>query len=266
MPVGAALRLVPIGDLAPRLEAIVAAIHAAHVSAGAPAGAPGGNGQTASGVVPPNGNGSTAARPGGPANGGPAAAPAATPPAATAARLFGNGGGLPAPNLPGVTPPPGGFPPPTVKIYRSPAEVNGVTYDLFLMDGSVVPQMPPAVAADLIRAEQIVIDEWPYIDGPSGRSHGGVAIDWSFAAGTVANVRTTPHGGAALDGWRVHVVTDIGPGPSTPTETRLKVTITTTFERNGQAPQSGLTEVILTGAGRHEISYRELPALAPAAG
>lgn len=266
LPVGAALRLVPTGDLAPRLEAIVAAIHAAHVSAGAPAGAPGGNGQTASGVVPPNGNGSTAARPGGPANGGPAAAPAATPPAATAARLFGNGGGLPAPNLPGVTPPPGGFPPPTVKIYRSPAEVNGVTYDLFLMDGSVVPQMPPAVAADLIRAEQIVIDEWPYIDGPSGRSHGGVAIDWSFAAGTVANVRTTPHGGAALDGWRVHVVTDIGPGPSTPTETRLKVTITTTFERNGQAPQSGLTEVILTGAGRHEISYRELPALAPAAG
>jgi hypothetical protein len=113
--------------------------------------------------------------------------------------------------------------------------------------------------------EQVVLDAWPYIDGASGRSFGGVVIDWSYAAGTVANVRVTPHNGAALDGWQVSVHADIGAGHSSATETQLKVTITTTFRREGGAAQSGISEVILTGLGRHDVVYREVPATAPVA-
>ena len=157
------------------------------------------------------------------------------------------------------------FPPPGVEIFRSDVEANGVQYSLFLMDGAVSPQIPPAIATDLIPAEQVVLEAWPFIEGPSGKSFGGVAIDWSYGGGSVANVRLTPKGGAALDGWQVRVTTDIEPGPSTPTETQLKVMITTTFEREGEDSQSGLTEVILTGSGQRDVQYREAPAMSPAA-
>ena len=149
------------------------------------------------------------------------------------------------------------FPPPGVKLFRSQTENNGINYDLFLMDGSVLPQMPAQVAQNLLPGEQIVLADWPYIDGPSGRSQGGVAIDWSYGAGTVANVRVTPSAGQVYEGWQITVHADIGSGPFTATETQLKVTIRTTFTRNGEANQMGVSDIILTGSGQHHIEHRE---------
>ena len=117
--------------------------------------------------------------------------------------------------------------------------------------------MPPQIAQDLIPGEQVVVSDWPYIDGPSGRTKGGVAIDWSHGAGSVANVRVSPTDGQALNGWGVTVSTDIGPGPSTPSETKLKVTIRTTFTREGESDQIGISDVILCGSGEHETAYHE---------
>ena len=105
--------------------------------------------------------------------------------------------------------------------------------------------------------EQIVLSDWPYIDGASGRSQGGIAIDWSYGAGTLANVRVTPSGGQVYEGWQISVHADVSAGPSTPTETQLKVTIRTTFTRTGEADQVGVSEVILTGSGQHQITHRE---------
>jgi len=161
------------------------------------------------------------------------------------------------PPIPGLPAQPDAFPPPGVKIFRSQVENNGVNYDLFLMDGTVIPQMPAQVAQSLIPGEQVVVADWPYIDGPGGRAQGGVAIDWSYGAGAVANVRLTPSGGQSQDGWRISVHSDIGPGPSTPTETQLKVTIRTTFSRNGEPDQTGVSEVILAGSGQHQTAHRE---------
>jgi hypothetical protein len=150
-----------------------------------------------------------------------------------------------------------GFPPPSVKIFRSRNQVNGVNYDLLLMDGPVPPQSPPQVAQDLVPGEQVPVTDWPYIDGPGGRTQGGVVIDWSHGGGSVANVRVSPAQGQVRDDWRVSVYADIGPGPSTPTETKLKVTIRTTFSRNGQPDQVGISEVVLGGSGQHETTHRE---------
>lgn len=159
--------------------------------------------------------------------------------------------------------PDGGFPPPGARILRSPHSKDGVDYELFLMDGPVPPQTPPQVAQDLIPGEKVTLTDWPYIDGPSGRTSGGVAIEWSHGAGTVANVRTTPAGGQVRDGWRVRVRTDIGPGPSTPTETKLRVTVRTTFSRDGEADQTGVSEVVLCGSGRYETQHRDETAPEP---
>ncbi|MFA7553313.1 MAG: papain-like cysteine protease family protein [Spongiibacteraceae bacterium] len=252
VPLGAAMRLAPSENLTQRIETVVNALHKAHAATT--------SASTTTGSLPPVVTPPV-----------PTPAPAAQPPTAVAlANTYGDRSDT---GIPGYSatmqaetiPPSDTFPPPGVAIFRSQREVNGVNYSLFLMDGSVLPSMPPAMAADLLPAEQLVIDAWPYIDGPSGRSHGGLAIDWSYAAGAVANVRITPQGGAALDGWHISVVADIAAGASTSTETQLKVTITTTFERDGEEPQAGVTEVILTGSGQHETIYRKLPAIAPVA-
>ncbi len=168
-------------------------------------------------------------------------------------------GNSPANQLPGQVPnqPVGAFPPSGVNIFRSRNQIGGVDYDLFLMDGPVPPQIEPQVVQNLTPGEQILVTDWPYIDGPAGRTKGGVAIDWSYAAGTIANVRVSPAGGQAYDGWQVLVNTDIGPGPSTPTETKLKVTIRTTFRSAGQADQVGISEITLGGSGRYETTHRE---------
>lgn len=172
------------------------------------------------------------------------------------------------PDIPGLPSPKGNgeFPPPGVRIFRSDVERGGVNYSLFLMDGSIVPQMPSAVSGNLMPGNQIVVNDWPYLDGPTGRSKGGVAIDWSYAQGAVANVRLAPAGGAALDGTTVSIHGDIAPGASTLTETKLTVTIRTVFGRIDAAEVVGVTTVTLCGSGKHEISHSEetQPALIPA--
>jgi hypothetical protein len=191
------------------------------------------------------------------------AAMTTSPPAAvaafqtTAGPLPGNGARLAPPNGSGGRAAPTGFPPPSVRIFRSEVQRDGVEYSLFLMDGTLFPATPPAMHQGLVPGTQIVIDSWPYVDGPSGRSWGGIALDWSFGGGGVANVRVSPAGGQALDGWKIRVYADIGAGPSTETETKLLVTIRTTFSRGGEADMIGVTELVLYGSGRHEMSHRE---------
>lgn len=213
-------------------------------------------------------------------NGAPADAPSAMPPAAASALASVleqvssapqpvpmPGGDLPSaggtmPPLPGQplqpNPQPNGdFPPPGVSIHRSNVNRNGVQYDLFLMDGSVMPEMPPAVQSPLIPGQQVVLDDWPYLDGPSGRSKGGVVLDWSYGGGAVANVRTAPGSPAARDGWAIAVHTDVGPGPENANEAKLKVTVRTTFAKEGEQPRTGVCCVILCGSGKHEVEHKD---------
>lgn len=289
MPVGAAMHLSPSGDLARQIVALIEAIQLAHAGAAdgraAPTKASGGNGQptqgrSGNGRMAPEGSNGNGYRPesgdghgeemgpyGGYANGNGNGGSFSSNGNGNG-RGNGNGGGAMVPaaafDAPSIMPRQSGFPPPAVRILRSDNMVDGVNFSLFLLDGSVRPQLPPALVRDKIVAEPIIIDQWPYIDGPSGRSHGKVEIEWGYDGSAVANVATKAKGGAALDGWSVRVGTDIGPGPSTPTETCVKVTVTTIFTRGNEAPQSGVVEVLLKGNGQHDISYRELPALAQA--
>jgi hypothetical protein len=218
-----------------------------HPGNGQPALNADGNGQLA-GESSSNGNGPATAKP--PANGnGQTAAPEILP----------SNGALPD----AVLSPGNGnsdvaaFPPPGATISRTQTSLNGVEYDLAHLDGVVLPIMPAQVVTDLVPGERIVIDEWPYIDSQGGRSRGGVAIDWSHAAGAVANVYVHPHGAQALDGWQVRVVGDISAGPSTPTETKLKLTVRTTFAREGEAEQSGVSEIVLCGSGKVEKQHKQ---------
>lgn len=163
--------------------------------------------------------------------------------------------GNPAP-MPIVPPHPDGeFPPPGVTMHRSDVMRDGVNYSVFLMNGKVLPEVTSQEVPALIPGPQVVLDKWPYMDTSSGRSHGSIVIDWSYAAGAVGNVRTAPIGGAALDGWAVAVTTDIGPGPSTVDETKLTVTARTTFTKAGEQTRVGVCQVILCGSGQHQVSH-----------
>ena len=153
-------------------------------------------------------------------------------------------GGTPPPDLSPL------FPPPGVQITRTQSEANGVAYDLAQMSGAVMPTMPPAVAQDPTPGERIAVTEWPYIDGPGGRTRGGLTIDWKYGAGGVSDIRIGPEGGQSFDGWQLRVKADIEPGPSTAAETKLNIVIETTFMREGEAPQIGVSEVVLCGSGK----------------
>ena len=209
------------------------------------------NGRPPAQAVAPGPNGGNGAVPG--TSPGPAGAPAvATPPPAAMP--------VPGPEHDGD------FPPPGVSVHRSDVTRNGVHYALFLMDGVVMPEMPPAVQAPMVPGQQIVLDDWPYLDGPSGRTKGGVVVDWSYGGGAVGNVRTAPASPAALDGWTVTVNTDVGPGPDDDTEAKLKVTVRTQFTKEGETPRTGACFVTLSGSGKHEVEHKdESPATVDAA-
>lgn len=285
MPLALAVRLLPGPDLRTRIEAIAEAIATGFQSA-APAPAAR---QPAPATEPPmepprqsqpqdpavygqpgngNGNGGAVAA----ALGGGTATPMPVMPPMPAPVPDGSVSSAPMPipngnGVPGQPQPDDDFPPPGVTIHRSDVERNGVQYHLFLMDGRVMPEMPPAVEQSPIPGQQIVVDDWPYHDGASGRSKGGIVIDWSYGAGAVANVRTAPAGPAARDGWSVDVHTDIAPGRSDADETRLTVTIRTRFTKAGEETRTGVTEVTLSGSGKHDVVHRDAtatPELIPA--
>lgn len=279
MPLALAMRL-PVGpDLPQQIDAISAAVTAAFVPNTVPAPVP------VPAVPLPAAEPRVQAAPDFAANGG-AVAPA-TPPATASAvsALMQANSAAPAPALPdcnmpagGIMPPipgqpvpppsdppvmppvpdpDGDFPPPGVTIHRSDVDRNGVRYSVFLMDGTVHPEMPPAVVQSLIPGQQVVLDDWPYMDGASGRSKGGIVLDWSYGGGAVANVRTAPGSPAARDGWAIAVTTDIGPGPSDSDEAKLHVTVRTVFTRAGEQTRTGVCHVILCGSGKHEVSHAD---------
>jgi hypothetical protein len=152
----------------------------------------------------------------------------------------------------------GDFPPAGVSIHRSEVERNGVQYALFLMDGAVHPTMIQQADVPMLPGEQVVLSDWPYLDGPSGKTKGGVVIDWSYGGGAVGNVRTAPSAPAALDGWSLAVNTDVGPGPSdNDTEAKLIVTVRTNFTKDGEPPRTGVSTVTLCGHGKHDMQHKD---------
>ena len=103
--------------------------------------------------------------------------------------------------------------------------------------------------------ERVVLDDWPYIEGPSGRTQAGVAIDWKFQNGAVGDIAITPTEGQVLDGWTAMVRADICRNGSTPERVGLKVRVTTTFSRSGEEDQVAVSEVTLSGDGRQQTRH-----------
>ncbi len=173
---------------------------------------------------------------------------------------------VPAPTPPIMPPPDEGFGP-NASLSRQSNQRNGVSYDLAQLAGLVAPPMSPQIAmSSPMPGTQIALTDWPYIDGPSGRSRGGVAIDWSYAAGAVGNVAIRPADGAqALDGWRIAVSADIArhqalPEQGTETVAKLMVTVRTVFARDGEADQMATSQILLCGDGQFETQHQqELP-------
>lgn len=129
---------------------------------------------------------------------------------------------------------------------------NGRNYDLAQVAGMIRPANALAGGAGMqpIAGERVALDDWPYIDGPGGRSQAGVAIDWKFDGAAVGDVAIAPVGGSLADGWQAVVRADIGPGASTLDRTVLIVRVTTVFSRPGEQDQTGISEVTLSGEGR----------------
>jgi hypothetical protein len=101
----------------------------------------------------------------------------------------------------------------------------------------------------------VVLDDWPYIDGPSGRTQAGVGIDWEYRNGAVGEIAIAPIEGQVLDGWTAGVRADITPNGSTSDRTSLKVRVTTTFSRSGEEDQVAVTDVTLSGDGRRSTIH-----------
>ncbi|RYF63293.1 MAG: hypothetical protein EOO22_26240 [Comamonadaceae bacterium] len=135
---------------------------------------------------------------------------------------------------------------------RNTSEKNGRRYDLAQLSGFVeAPQAPAGDAAMApMPGERVVLDDWPYIDGPSGRTQAGVAIDWQYRNGAVGEVAIAPIEGQVLDGWTAKVLADITLNGSTVNRANLKIRVTTTFSRAGEDDQVAVTDVMLSGDGR----------------
>jgi ribosomal protein S12 methylthiotransferase accessory factor YcaO len=97
--------------------------------------------------------------------------------------------------------------------------------------------------------------EAAYIEGPSGRTQAGVAIDWKFGGGAVGDIVIAAVGGQVLDGWSAAVRADITPDASAPERTQLKVRVTTTFSRSGEEDQVAVSDVVLMGDGRQQTRH-----------
>jgi N-acetyl-anhydromuramyl-L-alanine amidase AmpD len=140
---------------------------------------------------------------------------------------------------------------------RETSEKNGRRYDLAQLSGFVEPSNALAGGAGMpsLPGERVVLDDWPYIDGPSGRTQAGVGIDWQYRNGAVGEIVIAPIEGQVLDGWTARVHADITPNGSTSDRTSLKVRLTTTFSRSGEEDQVAVTDVTLSGDGRQSTVH-----------
>ncbi|CAN7556635.1 DUF3238 domain-containing protein [Phenylobacterium sp. LjRoot225] len=156
-------------------------------------------------------------------------------------------------------------PAPGTTLTRRQKDVGGVRFDLAQMKGLVPPQAQPAIAVGApLPGKRVVLNDWPYLDGPSGRTHGDVQIDWSYAAGAVGEVITDVADAAAFDGVLLSVATSIAPASlPAPEPTVAAVTVTTRFVfcRAGQPDEVAITEVTLFGDGREpqRVNRQEKP-------
>jgi hypothetical protein len=140
---------------------------------------------------------------------------------------------------------------------RQTSEKNGRRYDLAQLSGMVQPAnaLAGGAGAPAMSGERIVLDDWPYIDGPSGRTQAGLAIDWRYQGGAVGDIVIQPTGGQVLDGWIAVVRADILAGEPGHERASLRVRVTTTFSRSGEEDQVAVTDVVLSGDGRRDIRH-----------
>jgi N-acetyl-anhydromuramyl-L-alanine amidase AmpD len=140
---------------------------------------------------------------------------------------------------------------------RRTFDEGGRRYDLAQLSGFVEPANALAGGAGMppMTGERVALDDWPYIDGPSGRSQAGVAIDWQYRNGAVGEIVIAPIGGQVLDGWTAAVRADIAPIDSTGDRTCVTVRLTTSFAHPGEEEQLGVTDVTLWGDGRRSTVH-----------
>lgn len=144
---------------------------------------------------------------------------------------------------------------------RTTTDESGRRYELAQLAGFVEPLTALSNGAGLpLPGERVVLDDWPYIDGPSGRTQAGVAIDWQYRDGAVGEIAITPTAGQVLDGWRCRVQADIATTAPTSERVTVNVRLITTFSRAGEEDQVAVTEVALSGDGRQSTNHGVEPA------
>jgi N-acetyl-anhydromuramyl-L-alanine amidase AmpD len=140
---------------------------------------------------------------------------------------------------------------------RRTYEQNGRFYDLAQLPGFVEP--PHALAGGAgtppLPGERVVLDDWPYIEGLTGRTQAGVMIDWQYRHGAVGEVAVAPVDGQVLDGWTARVRADITPEAPAGDRVTILVRVTTTFSHPGEEDQVGVTDVTLSGDGRRSTLH-----------
>jgi N-acetyl-anhydromuramyl-L-alanine amidase AmpD len=146
---------------------------------------------------------------------------------------------------------------PGVTLSRRSDKAAGCSYDLAQLSGLVQPDNALAGGAGQMRmrGQRIVLDDWPYIDGPGGRTSAPVSIDWAWQGGAVGDIAMAPKAGSACDGWTAQVRADISRAQGTAEKAGLKVRVTTTFRHDGEDDLVAVTEVILNGDGRPQICH-----------
>jgi len=106
----------------------------------------------------------------------------------------------------------------------------------------------------------INLSDWPYLDGPTGRTHATVLIDWRHESGRVGEVQIAVPLSMANDGCALKVTADISDGPDTATVAALRIAIRHEFSRPGEPSHVAVVEVTLYGDGRYERQNRwDLP-------
>jgi N-acetyl-anhydromuramyl-L-alanine amidase AmpD len=144
-----------------------------------------------------------------------------------------------------------------VTLTRNASSNGGCGYDLAQLTGLVLPANALAGGAgrEKTSGPRITLDEWPYIDGPSGRISAPVAIDWDWQGGAVGNVVISPAQGQMRDGWTAQVRADISRATGTPERASLKLRIATCFRHAGEEDQVAVSEVLLNGDGRFQTTH-----------
>lgn len=139
---------------------------------------------------------------------------------------------------------------------------NGVHYELEQADGMRSPRTQPAVQMPPMPA-RVAVEDWPRMPEGAGGACAGVAIAWSYAGGSVGDVRVTPTEAAAADGWQLAVTGRLIDGPDEETRAAMTVDLNYCFRRGRDEEHAASVRVVLRGDGSHERTNQWLPVLAP---